>query len=507
MTMILTLLAALAAPLTAPPHAAAVTPAAQPPLVQDDEYATRLEAAGEDPTKLWELAAWCKENGRNSDRRKVLKLLVKVDPEHKDARKALGHHFHDGRWFSSRTELSAYRRKEEQRKLEEEGLVRLGDEWVPKEEAPYRRMGWILDEQTGRYMSPARIARRAEEEQLRAGGYTLQDLTWIAPTEADKIAQGMWKCGDDWKTIEEANAYHADLKTPWVMPSQQGRFVVRSTCSRVDTEWAAWWADAAYADLVKIFGKQPPEAPTLLVANSLAQYNALAAGDQAAAIPAVEGQNGWSAAHYSFFADMYFDPSVEPPEFRGAGVAYYVVDDPALKGFGPLAIRHAAGQAFIDAIDPSWGAISQMVQSASSGGQPGGGSFWSEKKIPLWLRYGAAAYVERFYWDSSADKGAEWRMRDWSLANLSSRGGLRPAAEVLAFNLNANTAGDSNKLILEAGTLVSFIMDGNCGPVSEAHAAFKSAFRAGGEGKVQLEALVAAISENEAELRKYAGAE
>ena len=199
---------------------------------------------------------------------------------------------------------------------------------------------------------------------------------------------------------------------------------------------------------------------------------------------------------------MYFDGSVTPPEFKGAGVAYF---DPGQRAFGKLAIRHAAGQAYIDAIDPSWDAVSRVMQAIASGGQPNGGSFWTEKRIPLWLRYGAACYVERFYWDTDAEKGSEWQMRDWSLSNLSDRGGMRPTAEVFAFNLDANNPENSNKLILEAGAIVSFIMNGECGPVREAHAAFKAAFRAGGDGNDQITALIAAVNANEEALRKYLG--
>jgi hypothetical protein len=133
-------------------------------------------------------------------------------------------------------------------------------------------------------------------------------------------------------------------------------------------------------------------------------------------------------------------------------------------------------------------------------------AFWSEKRIPLWLRYGAASYVERYLEDRNAgDGGDPWGFRTWALENVRNKGGLRPLPEVFGFVLDLNNIEGSTKLINEAGLLVSFVLDGQCAPVQQAHAAFKTALQEGQPTAESVQALQQAIVDNEAELRKYAG--
>ncbi|MBK9388624.1 MAG: hypothetical protein IPN34_27750, partial [Planctomycetes bacterium] len=94
--------------------------------------------------------------------------------------------------------------------------------------------------------------------------------------------------------------------------------------------------------------------------------------------------------HYAFFAEAWFDFTQEPPLHRGAGVAFSEPTDPVLAPYGTFSVRHAAAQSFVEAIDPSWRALSSVPTQGLVAN-----AFWSEKRIPRWLRYGAASYVER----------------------------------------------------------------------------------------------------------------
>ena len=491
----------LALPVTLAPAPAAVRPV--PFSLQEvDEYETKVTEAGQDVAKLWELQLWCKEQGRNSDARKVLKMIVEIDGTHEEARKALGHHFYDNQWFSSRTELSAYRRAEEKRMLDEKGLVRMGEDWVPIAEAPFIRMGWTKDEESGRYISPGAAARKAEAAKFLEQKYQQQDLTWISPDEFDKWREQLWKCGDDWLDTDQANLYHAKLASPWRVPSQEKHFVVVSTCNRSAVDWSAWWADQTYGDLTRIFGLQPSSAPRVTVVNGVEQYNQMAAGSPDAGIPPSE-LSGWSSIHYAFFGELLFDASYGTPEYDGGGICYYDEKDPNLQPYGQHAVRHAAALSFIESIDPSWDAVSKMMASAGSGGQPQLGAFWEEKKIPLWMRYGAASYVERYFIDQNAEN-PNWAF-EWSLNNLKTAGGMRPLTELFEFQLDPGNPTGSARWLSECGLVVSFIVNGKNAEVAAAHGAFKQALRSGEPTIATQTGLREALVKNEAAIRKYAG--
>ncbi len=493
--------------LTLPAALAPAAPAPLPPAIlgQDaDEYDTKLAEAGEDVDKLWELQKWCKEQGRNSDARKVLKKIVSIDGENEAARKALGHHFYDGKWFSSRTELSVYRRAEEKRMRDEKGLIRMGDEWVPIAEAPFRRMGWAKDEETGRYLSPGRTALKVQEAKYREEGYQQQDLNWVHPDDFDKWREGLWKCGEEWKTAEEADAYHANIATAWRIPSEKRHFVLMSTCKREAAWLAAWWADQTYSDLVRLYGVKPHEAPTVVVVNGVDQYNTVAAGSQELGIPPSEN-SGWSSIHHAFFGEMLFDATSGSPEYNGSGVCYYDENDPKLKPWGQHAVRHAAALSYAEKIDPSWDAISRMVSNAGSGGQAALGNFWEEKKIPMWMRYGGASFVERYFHDPYAEN-KDWATQ-WPPGLHKEAGGPRPLKDVFATGLDAADMPGSSKWLNETGLVVSFILNGRNADVSAAHGAFKQALKSGGDTEAAVEALQEALLKHEGEPRKYAGME
>ena len=59
-------------------------------------------------------------------------------------------------------------------------------------------------------------------------------------------------------------------------------------------------------------------------------------------------------------------------------------------------------------------------------------------------------------------------------------------------------------MISEAGLLVSFMLDGNCKAVMDAHQAFRSALKLGGDTEAAVTELQEAIVANERALRRYA---
>ncbi|MEM7308243.1 MAG: hypothetical protein AAF682_16305 [Planctomycetota bacterium] len=469
-----------------------------PALTLGDDFSDRRKAAGDDVDKLWDLALWCQANEHEDDARSTFERILKLAPEHEGAHEKLRHHRYDERWFETYRELSKYRRAEEER-MAAKGLVRHGQDWVAAADVPFVRMGWVQEDKA--WISPAAVQRREADAKYTAEGWQQQDLTWIHPDDFEPWRAGLWKCGEEWLDTDAANAWHAELGRWWQRPGE--RFIALSTADREATDWASWWADQTYADLARAIGVQPDGKPEVVVLRSLDQYNEFAAGSTEGQRPPAEG-SGWSSVHYAFHADSYVDFSGGAPEYRGLGVCYYAADDETLKPWGQHAVRHAAAQSYIEEVDPSWDTVSQMLQQ-----QPGTPvntqSFWGEKKLPTWFRFGVASYCERYFRDANVgEDGDPWWARAWTLQNLRDGGGLRDLEAIFAFQIDANDPDGSGRMITEAGLLVSFVLDGECAPVIEAHQALKHALATGGDHEAAGAELKKALLKNEKKLRLYA---
>jgi len=463
------------------------------PEVLIAEFDSRLGSAGQDVDKLWALAEVYDTDETEDQWKEILNTILEIDTDHAPTRKALRHHNYDGQWFETYTALSTYKRAEAKRMFDEHGLVRFGDDWAKPDEVPFLRMGWAKDE-SGEFVNPVEIERRKHDAEMLEQGYQQQDMTWIPPAEFDQWSAGLHKCGDDWLTVEQANEFHSKIYTWWQVPGEH--FITYSTCERGSTDWARWYADSTYENLVRIYGVEPSDRPGLVVLKDLDQYNRFANGDQAIGHPPVEN-TGHSSTHYAFFAEMWVNRATTPATYVGTGVAYWVDAN-----WGPYAVRHAAGHAFAEAVDPSWEAVSHMVASPSAQFQFA--SFWSEKRVPRWLRYGAASYVERFFYDTQAnvDEGGDpWGLRAYFLDDIRKKGGVASLDEVFAFNLDPGD--QTGLLIAKAGAVVSFILDGENQAVTDAHKAFKDAMAAGEDTKGVVEELQNALNANAAEVLEY----
>jgi len=236
----------------------------------------------------------------------------------------------------------------------------------------------------------------------------------------------------------------------------------------------------------------------VVVFNGIDQFNMFAAGDQASQLQPAE-VSGLSSLHYAYFADAWYDPTTQPPEYLGTGVAYWDAKDPALAPFGKHSVRHAAGLAYLETIRPSVMTISEAIVG---GAPPDLEAFWNEKQIPRWLIYGAASYVERFYKD---DEGSDpWAIRAWAISNLKSGGKLDKLDDIFEFGITLEDIEGSTRMIHEAGLLVSFMLDGECQPVIEAHEEFKAALKSGEDVDKAVDKLQKALKKNEKKLKKFA---
>ena len=471
----------------------------------DPALEAKLAAAGKDLAKLLELANGYSTAGQDADAKRVYRKILEIDPSHAAAHKALNHQLYDKKWFESFAELAKYKREEAAR-MKTKGLARWKDDWVPEGDVPFLSMGWSKDERGG-WANPVDVARDKQVAEWKAAGYQFRadDNSWIGPDDFERWKALQWKCGDEWVDMAKANEYHSKPETAWELEGEH--FTARVTSDWDGANLARWHADKSFAELVRIFGLQPAKKPRFIVLNSLAQFNQ-AAG---ATTPLLPESEGFSSFYGAYFADLVFDVSKKPAQYGGAGVSFWDRKDDKLKVWGPHWLRWAAGQSFVDAIDPSWGFVGEWVASEAAGGaRPEPVTFWSEKKIPRWLRYGAASYVERYMRNPEAAAGTNpWDLRAFAFGEIKKAGGLHKLDEVFAFALDSSKIENSARLYHEAGLLVSFLLDGAAGDKKLAadHEAFKAALKSGAR-KVVADAGLALQKDlvaREREIKVFAG--
>jgi len=87
-----------------------------------EEYISLARAVEPSVQGHWELADWCRSHSLPDQREEQLERLLEYDPEHKDARRILGHVQHNGNWMP-REEMMAAR-----------GYVKHNRKWVTRQE-------------------------------------------------------------------------------------------------------------------------------------------------------------------------------------------------------------------------------------------------------------------------------------------------------------------------------------------------------------------------------------
>lgn len=261
---------------------------------------------------------------------------------------------------------------------------------------------------------------------------------------------------------EDADDHHSRIGFWRTLETEH--FEVRSTLDGATTRSAAAAADAVFEDLTRLFGRAPLAPPTVLVLRSWVQYNAFAVAEPEIGRLHPDGR-GLAAVHHAFLADQWLDER-NRLEHVGAGVGYWDLGSPSGGLWGPLSVRHAAALAFVEALDPSPRAAARFrARVAEDRAAPfPAGPYWAEKRLPDWMRYGAASYVERFRLDPAADDPSAFRR--WSEERLDALGGPVESAELLAFPLDPTRPAEAERLILSAGLEVARRVDRGALPLT-----------------------------------------
>lgn len=478
-------------PTAADPGGAATLSA---PAAGDAEFASAFQAAGNQVDKLWDLSQWCKSTQRDAQSELVLRRLIRFAPDHENARAALGHQFEKGQWFTTQAALDRFKRSQDPVIAAAKGHIEFKSLWMhPQERAPAGK-GWVKEQESGWWITPADRKRLTE-------GWARQDLEWISPQETPRLDEGLWRVEGEWVDLTTANERHARIDGMWRIPSAD--VWLHSTADRDTCTKALVHMSRAMEDLRKVFGAEPMLPLRVAMLRDEEQYDRFAFGDPDGRRRATHAGR-LQAVHSAFFAESWF-PRVEGKlEFSGMGVCYWDALVPNGDLFGVHSARLAAGLSYGEALDPSPKAVRQ---AQGSGPQPGYyAAYQAEKALPAWLRWGGAVYAERFFRDDKVAAGGDpWWARAWSLDNLKRAGGMRPLAEILAFPIDPENRKGSQKLLIEAGLVVAFIVDGNCAPVNAAHAEFKTALAAGKLHPNDVKALTEAVLAHEAEMHAFAG--
>ena len=469
-------------------------------------YEQKRKEAGKDVAKLWALYEWCVAQKLEKEGKSTLRAIVQVDPTHRAANEALGYVEHEGKWFPSQKKLEEHKKQQAElaakaleKEAKEKGLAIWQGKLVPPADVPFLERGLVKDE-AGKWVDPADQKRIAE-------GWVKQDFEWVSAEDKPKLEQGLWKCGDEWLPLKEADEHHAEIATWWRIPTK--RYHLYTTLDRTfATGTLAMHLDAAYDDLVRVYGREPATPPLVMVLRDKEQYDAFAAGDENEQRPASE-THGFSSVHYAYLSDFGWEGT--KPRF--GGVSFWDNSSEEGRKWGIHQVRHAMGQAFAEALDPSPRAVQELVTDLQNGEVPDleeyGESFYAEKRIPTWLRFGAAAYAERWFVDRGPTGGENprWSIA-WSSQNLVARGGLRSIKQLFEFEPDVDEAEDTQKWLNEIGLIVAFVVDGNVAPVVAQHKVLQEALASGRDRKAIAEAakeLVKLVEKHETELRKFAG--
>ena len=465
--------------------AAAQDPAADPKA----EYETRKKEAEGNLERLWSLYEWCDKHALKTESRSTLRAILKLDASNAQAHKLLGHVEFEGKWYDSEKKVEEFKRKQLEAEAKATGKVIYKGALVDPADLPFLQKGWTKDA-AGKWVD-------LESQKKIAEGWVRQDLTWIAPAEAENIAKGLWKCGDKWLSLDEANEYHSEVENWWTITNP--RFVLYSTCTRKVSEQALLECERAFKDLVRIYGKTPAQALPVVVLNTRDQYGRFARGETDIQTPEARPL---SSIHGAFMADAL-------AAFTSAGgtlpgVAYWDDSSEKERSFGPMYLRHAAGQSYAEALDPSPKALAKLLKGDMDSANSYADDFWAEKQLPEWFRFGAAAYVERYQVNSLVKAGGNPNeTREWSVTNITNKGGLDPFDKIFKFEIGVDNQ-NSGKLINEAGLMVAFVLDGKCVEVIAKLGALKEALRTNKEVSKAGLALAEEIKKNEAKLRQFA---
>ncbi len=178
--------------------------------------ARRAKIDSKDAAKLYALALWAERKQLRREARKTLRAVIKADPDHADARKALGYIQFGGKWVRekdlARLKKVAARReaKAKEAEMRKKGFVYHDGVWIKKEDLGWAKLGLVRD--GSRWM-------RVADKKAKDEGKVMHPRTgeWIEAKDKEKADKGLFPIGGEWVDLAEANRLHKNPADPWVI--------------------------------------------------------------------------------------------------------------------------------------------------------------------------------------------------------------------------------------------------------------------------------------------------
>lgn len=403
----------------APLHAALP---ARPATAQDAKAELEKKLAAidrKDAEALFGVAMWAEQNNLKTDSKRLLREVIKVNPDHAQARELLGYEKFDGKWLTKR-EIEREKAKAEEAEKAAKGLKKWKDQWVPADEYEKLEKGLVKYEADGevKWVTP-------EQKERLVKGMVLYDGLWMTKEDVEHRRAGEFKIGDKWLKEDEANKVHADFSNPWVLESDYCELT--TTCSYEFARKAMISGDKAIERAYQIIGLPLP-APAdfqkvkVIMVKDIADYSQL--GNQV--------QDATDASMSSVWSTFILTDATTG---RFGGVTIYEVlqqgNDSGNDNFSLGHVRFAAAAAAVRNIE--------LADAPSP-----------------WFSFGIASYVER-YWVAGSEKDNQaWAK--WTLSTLMKEGGL---IDLKNFFDPFTT---SRQSILQAGAVIGYLAYGQNKP-------------------------------------------
>ncbi len=388
------------------------------PKAQLEEKEKAIDA--KDAAGFYELAKWADENGLKTDAKRLARKVIKIDPEHADARKMLGYEKYDGKWLTGR-EIEREKAKKEDAEKEKLGLKKWKNEYVPKEDYEKYEKGLVPVTVNGekKWVTPL------EKERIDKG-MSLYEGQWITAEEKEHLAKGEFKVGDKWVSEDEANTAHSDFTKPWELEGDL--CTLTTTCKRKFAKEAVKQADRTIREVHNLIGIPLAKEPTkvaLTMVKDLNDYNTLGGGQGLDANEALMSSN-WNTFNLP-----------DPQTGHSIGVTiYWVLDEGNEKGNDEYSlgnVRHAAASA----------CLKNMTFTEAP---------------PPWFTIGVATYLDRFWHPVYQTSSDFKKLGAWSSGTLEKEGGMKPLKEYF------EPFAVSKQTILESGLIVTYLVRGKPGP-------------------------------------------
>ncbi|MEW6745406.1 MAG: hypothetical protein AB1486_21855 [Planctomycetota bacterium] len=359
------------------------------------ESATNMD----DAEAVFTLAVWARDNGLSVEYKRLLRKVIKVNPDHEQARDLLGYVKYEGEWKSKR-EVERREREKEDEVMRAKGLVKWQGEWIPKEDAEALQKGLVKYE--GRWVT-------AEQKERLEKGLKLYDNMWMSEQDIEKYKQGLFNVDGGYVTKDQADKLRGDLAKAWQFDGDY--FIVRTNNKFDVGRRILGGAETAWVNALQTVGikaEKPVEEagkPVILAVANASEYmeEGQTVGDDF---------DAYKSSNYSQFCKLDQQTGVM------RAVAVWALNDDYTVYMG----RQAAAELALR-------------------------TYPFPEAPPRWLIEGIACYHAR-YWDP--------RLVSWSKDMLRNKGGLVK----MKTYFDAFVMDEQN--ILQAGLLMSYVLSEDC---------------------------------------------